>query len=137
LRKRLIADGLTWMSSAARRPCNSARVLSGAAASSASTRSAWSASLARRPPLTGSGSSVPLWRQRCSNLTTQLGLTSNLAAVARREAPASTARTIRSRRSIEYGRVIHGWPPQSSSQLESHQSHVVNPKSIPCDRIVL
>jgi len=44
------------------------------------------------------GSSVPLWRQRCSSLTTQLGLTSNFAAVARREAPASTARTIRCRR---------------------------------------
>jgi hypothetical protein len=31
-------------------------------------------------------------------------LTSNLAAVARREAPFSTARTTRSRKSTEYGR---------------------------------
>ena len=26
---------------------------------------------------------------------------------------------------------IHGWPPRPSSQFESHQPHVVNPKSIP------
>jgi hypothetical protein len=101
LRNRLIADGLTAMPSAASRVLSSAIVLSGVAASSAWTSSAWSASLARRPPPAGSGSSVPFWCQRCTSLTTQLGLTSNVAAVARREAPASTARTIRSRRSIE------------------------------------
>ena len=137
MRKRLIADGLTSMPAAARRVFSSAMVMSGVAASSAWTRSAWSASLARRPPPTGSGSSVPLPRQRCTSLTTQLGLTSNFAAIARREAPAATARTIRSRRSTDYGRVIPGWPPQPSSQRESQQPHVVNPKSIPSTRIVL
>ena len=34
------------------------------------------------------------------------------------------------------GRVIHSWPPQSSSQLESQQPRVVNPKSIPCERLL-
>lgn len=77
------------------------------------------------------------WRQRCISLTTKLGLTSYWAAVAWREAPPSTARTTRSRRSIEYGRVIHRWPPQSSSQFESQQPHVVNPKSIPSFQMLL
>jgi len=36
------------------------------------------------------GSRLPVWRQRRTSLTTQLGLTSNSAAVARRNAPAST-----------------------------------------------
>jgi hypothetical protein len=31
------------------------------------------------------------------------------------------AATLRSRRSTEYGRAIHGWPPASSSQFESQQ----------------
>jgi hypothetical protein len=80
------------------------------------------------------GSSVPSARQRCISLTTKLTLTSNLAAAARRDSPASTARTMRARRSTEYGRAIHGWPPWSSSQFESQQPHVVNPKSIPRNR---
>jgi hypothetical protein len=73
-------------------------------------------------------------RQRCISLTTKLMLTSNLAAAARRDSPASTARTTRSRRSTEYGRAIHRWPPSPSSQFESQQPHVVNPKSIPLNR---
>ncbi len=40
-----------------------------------------------RPPI-GSACTVPRWRQRCSSVMTKLGLTSNLAAVARRDAPA-------------------------------------------------
>jgi hypothetical protein len=56
------------------------------------------------------------------------------SAVARRDAPTSTARTTRSRKSTEYGRAIHGWPPRSSRQFESQQPHVVNPKSIPLNR---
>ena len=75
LEEALIADGLTWMASAAKRACNSASVLSGATASSAWTGSAWAASLARRPPRTGAGASVPARRQRCTSLITQLGLT--------------------------------------------------------------
>jgi len=70
-------------------------------------------------------------------LVTKLTLTSNLAAVARRDAPTSTERTTRWRRSTEYGRVIHGWPPRPSPQFESQQPHVVNPKSIPSNRIML
>jgi hypothetical protein len=71
---------------------------------------------------------------RRQRLITKLRLTSNLAAVARRDAPAATARTTRSRRSTEYGRAIHRWPPSSTSQFESQQPHVVNPKSIPLNR---
>jgi hypothetical protein len=66
---------------------------------------------------------VPVWdhdprrRQRCISLITKLTLTLNLAAVARRDAPPSTERTTRSRRSTEYGRVIHRWPPRPGDQL--------------------
>jgi hypothetical protein len=38
------------------------------------------------------------------------------------------------RRSTEYGRAIHSWPPHSSSQLESRQPKVVNSHSIPPNR---
>jgi hypothetical protein len=86
-----------------------------------------------QPPIR-SGWIVPRWCQRCISLTTKLMLTSNLAAAARRDAPSSTARTTRSRRSTEYGRAIHCWPPRPSSQFESQQPHVVNPKSIPLNR---
>jgi hypothetical protein len=70
-------------------------------------------------------------------LITKLTLTSNLRAAARRDRPASTARTTRPRKSTEYGRVIHRWPPYPSSQLESQQPPVVNPSSIPSIRIPL
>jgi len=46
-------------------------------------------------------------------------LTSNLRAVARRDRPASTARTTRSRKSTEYGRVIHPWPRPDLLSLRS------------------
>jgi len=68
-----------------------------------------------------------IWRQRCISLITKLGLTSYLAAAARRDAPASTARTTPSRKSTEQGRAIHRWSPSPSSQSESQQSSVVNP----------
>jgi hypothetical protein len=116
---------------AASRWRSSAIVRSGSAASTACTCSACAASLARLWPPMRSGRSVPCQCQRCISLTTKLGLTSYLAAVARRDAPASTARTTRSRKSTEYGRVIHRWPPRPSDHLESQQSPVVNPKSIP------
>jgi hypothetical protein len=136
-RNRLIAEGLTSIPAAASRVRSSALVRSGSAAKSACTRSACAASFARLPPPIRSGASVPRRRQRCISLITKLGLTSNLAAVARRDAPPSTVRTTRSRRSTEYGRAIHGWPPRPSRQLESQQPHVVNPKSIPSNRIML
>jgi len=85
------------------------------------------------PPIR-SGCTVPRRRQRCISLIAKLGLTSYWAAVARRDAPASTARTTRSRKSTEYGRAMHGWPPRSSRQFESQQPNVVNPKSIPPNR---
>jgi hypothetical protein len=55
------------------------------------------------------GATVPSRRQRCISLITKLTLTAKLRAAARRASPASTARTTRSRRSIEYGRVITTW----------------------------
>ena len=134
IRNRPRAERLTAMPAAASRPRSSPIVRSGAAASNARTRSACPASFARLRPPMRSGCSVPSRRQRCISLITKLGLTSNLAAVARRDAPASTARTTRSRTSTEYGRAIHGWPPSSSSQFKSQQPHVVNPKSIPLNR---
>ena len=51
-----------------------------------------------------------------------------------REAPPSTPRTTRSRRSIEYGRVIHSWPPQTSSQLESPRPPTRRRRQRPCPR---
>jgi hypothetical protein len=94
-------------------------------------RSAWAVSGERFQPPYRSGATLPQRCQRCISLTTKLTLTSNFAAVARQDAPASTERTTRSRSSTEYGRVIHRWPPRPSDQLESQQPHVVNPKSIP------
>jgi hypothetical protein len=137
VRNRLIAAGLVAIPARARRQRSSASVRSGSAATSACTRSAWSANPERFQPPYRSGATEPSRRQRCISLTTKLTLTSNLAAVARREAPASTARTTRLRRSPEYGRVIHRWPPRPSDQFESQQLHVVNPKSIPSIRIPL
>jgi hypothetical protein len=81
----------------------------------------------RRPPPSRSSATVPRCRQRWQSLITKLTLTSNLRAAARRNSPGSTARTTRSRKSTEYGRVIHRWPPCPSSQLKSQQPHVVNP----------
>ena len=75
------------------------------------------------PPPADLGASVPWPRQRCSSFTTQLGLSSNFAAVARRKAPASTARTSRSRRSSEYGRAIAGLPYPAASL--NHSNHTL------------
>ena len=55
--------------------------------------------LGRRPRRPGMAE--PVARTRSSSLTTQLALTPNRAAAARREAPACTAVTSRVRRSIE------------------------------------
>jgi hypothetical protein len=76
-----------------------------------------------QPPI-GSACTVPRWRQRCISLTTKLMLTSNLAAVARRDAPFSTARTTRSRKSTEYGRAIRCWPPRPAASL-NHNNHTL------------
>jgi hypothetical protein len=133
-RNRPTPDRLTAIPSAASRLRRSAIVRSGAAATKARTRSPCAARVARLLPPIRSGCTVPRRRQRCSSLTTKLMLTSYLAAVARRDAPASTARTTRSRRPTEYGRAIHRWPPSPSSKFESQQPHVVNPKSIPLNR---
>ena len=113
---------------------SSAIVRSGAAASRARTRSACAVSVDRFQPPIRSGCTVPRHCQRCISLITKLMLTSNLAAAARRDAPPSTARTTRSRRSTEYGRAIHRRPPRPSSQFEPQQPLVVNPKSIPLNR---
>src|SRR5919106_4475325 len=129
-RNRPIPDRLAAIPSAASRRRSSAIVRSGSAATRACTRSACAASVDRFQPPTRSACTVPRWCQRCISLTTKLMLTSNLAAVARRDAPPSTQRTTRSRKSTEYGRAIHRWPPRPSSQFESQQPHVVNPKSI-------
>jgi hypothetical protein len=102
-------------------------VRSGSTISSSRTRAAWSANAGRFQPPYRSGATLPRRRQRCISLITKLTLTSNVAAVDRHEAPASTARTTRSRRSNEYGRVIDRWPPRPSDQFESQQPHVVNP----------
>jgi hypothetical protein len=134
MRKRPIAERLATMPAAASRLRSSAIVRSGSAARSACTRSAWAARVERLAPPSRAGLSVPLSRQRRISLTTKLTLTSNLAAAFRRDCPASTVRTMRARRSTEYGLAIHGWPPLPSSQVESQQPHVVNPKSIPLNR---
>src|SRR5919106_2430227 len=84
--------------------------------------------------LAAAGETVLISDRDRISLTAKLMLTSNLAAVARRDAPLSTARTTRSRKSTEYGRAIRRWPPRPSSQFESQQPHVVNPKSIPPNR---
>ena len=133
-RNRPSAERLVRTPLAARPPRRSSRVRSGRAATRASTRSAWGTRRERFQPPYRSGATVPRRRPRCISLTTKLTLTSNLAALARQDAPASTERTTRARRSKEYGRAIHRWPPRPSNQFESQQPHVVNPKSIPSNQ---
>ena len=102
------------------------------AASSAHTRSAWTSSRERFHPPYRSGATEPRRRQRCISLITKLTLTSNLAAVARRNPPALYLRAQRARADPPNTVVssIAG-PSTPSDQFESQQTHAVNPQLIP------
>jgi hypothetical protein len=75
------------------------------------------------------GSTLPVRRQHCTSLIAQLSLTENCSAAPRRELPASTARTIRSRRSNEYGFAIQAGLLNPATSL----NHKFAPKGIPLD----
>ncbi|HEX3208473.1 MAG TPA: hypothetical protein VHQ91_03770, partial [Geminicoccaceae bacterium] len=61
--------------------------------------------LEHRPsvPTVARGAALPVVRTRCMSLIAADGLTANRRAASRIELPCSTARTIRSRRSMEIG----------------------------------
>jgi hypothetical protein len=62
--------------------------------------------MGRRYPPTFAGAVLPVSRTRCISLTAADGLTSKRRAAPRAEAPPSTKRTIRWRKSCDKGAVI-------------------------------
>src|SRR6185312_17104941 len=74
----------------------------------------------------GLAATLPVCRLRCDHFTTLATLTPNVLATSRTECPASTRPTTRTRKSSEYGLVIHaGLHP--SQHLESDSRHSGNP----------
>src|SRR5262249_58180991 len=80
----------------------SSSVRSGCRAISANKKVACASSGETLPPL-GLGAMLPVACRRCIHLIAELALTSNQSAASRREAPATTAFTTRSRNSKEHG----------------------------------
>jgi len=89
--------------SAASRAFSSASVMSGSAAITACSQSSWPASLRFLPPPGLPGAWSPVRSTRCISLMALDALTSKRSAAALREAPFSTAATIRRRKSRECG----------------------------------
>ncbi len=76
------------------------------------------------------GSVLPVWRTLCISLMAADGLTSKRLAGFRIELPASTARTIRCRRSWDKGAVIPSCNPLTPDALESECPIPCNPKPL-------
>jgi hypothetical protein len=68
-------------------------------------------------------------RQRCIHLTAMLGLTPNSFAADRREAPPSTYRTSRMRKSSEYARDIAASESLQTRRI-AHPASAGNPSAI-------
>jgi hypothetical protein len=81
----------------------STSVMSGLACTRARTRLSCASRSGRRCPPKRAGAAVPLSRTRRISFTAADGLTSKRNAARRIELPASTARTIRSRKSCDRG----------------------------------
>jgi hypothetical protein len=100
LRKRLTAERLTPTPQAASSAVSSSNVMSGRAATNPRTNTSCSAKAKDFLPR-AAGATDPVRWKRWTSLIAQLTLTANCAAAAVRVAPASTAATIRLRRSSE------------------------------------
>jgi hypothetical protein len=79
----------------------------------------------RRPPI-GFAEVEPVCRSRLTQRITVDSPSPSNRATARQDCPSLTSATARSRKSSEYGRVIHSWPPPSQ-QFESDNSPRRNP----------
>jgi hypothetical protein len=87
----------------------SAKVASGVASSWRRKTAAWAGPIRAARPGSGRGASEPRCRRWATYRCTVARPTLNAPATAAWVAPASTARTIRSRRSTEYGRITQGY----------------------------
>jgi hypothetical protein len=92
--------------------------------------SAWASSSGRRWPPILAGAVLPVRRTRCISLTAADGLTSNRKTACRIDAPPSTARTIRSRRSRDNGAVMVSSNALTPSTLESDLPIPFNPEPL-------
>lgn len=99
----------------------SSSVKSGCSATNARSHSACASNGDLLPPL-GFAFALPVSRQRRHHLTAELGLSLNVSAASRRDAPDSTASITRSRRSSEYGFGIDR-APQSESVPSDSPTH--------------